>query len=85
MEEKLARSVWFWLLIASIMILQSTWLFLDARKRERMPWFWGLWGLIQFPLPLITYWLVVRRGIFGRWKKQNARMKKGDTDNERND
>lgn len=77
MEERLARSVWFWALIASLLILQSTWLFLDARKRERMPWFWGLWGLIQFPLPLITYWLVVRLGIFSRWKKTKHEDEEG--------
>ncbi|MGG4035420.1 transcriptional regulator [Paenibacillus cisolokensis] len=43
------------------MLTQSTWLFIDARKRKRYPWFWGLWGLIQFPLPLLFYWVLVRR------------------------
>ncbi|OUS78350.1 hypothetical protein B1748_01760 [Paenibacillus sp. MY03] len=62
MEEKLMQSVWFWLLIAAMLIPQSTWLFVDARKRDSGPWFWGLWGLIQFPLPLVAYWLLVRRG-----------------------
>ncbi|MHA7965922.1 sigmaY antisigma factor component [Paenibacillus sp. CAU 1782] len=59
MEEQLKESVWFWLLLGSIMIGQSTWLFLDSGKRGGLKWFWGLWGLIQFPGPLIVYWLVV--------------------------
>lgn len=61
MEEQLKESVWFWLLLGSTMIGQSTWLFLDSGKRGGLKWFWGLWGLIQFPGPLIVYWLVVVR------------------------
>lgn len=61
MEQTLAESVWFWLLVASILISQSTWLFIDARKMDSKYWFWGLWGLIQFPLPLFIYWIFVRR------------------------
>ena len=61
MEEALARSVWFWLAVAAVLVCQSTWLFVDARKRGKYPWFWGLWGLIHFPLPLLVYWLVVLR------------------------
>ncbi|CAM3913686.1 hypothetical protein COLU111180_14120 [Cohnella lubricantis] len=49
-----------------LLLCQSTWLFKDARKRARYPWFWGIWGLIQFPLPLIAYWLIVRSGWFSR-------------------
>ncbi|MBW7476413.1 hypothetical protein K0T92_16900 [Paenibacillus oenotherae] len=47
--------------IAGIILLcQSSWLFIDARSRSRYPWLWGIWGLIQCPMPLIVYWLVVR-------------------------
>lgn len=74
MEERLAGSVWFWLLLAAILISQSTWLFLDARKRDSIPWFWGVWGLIHFPTPLIVYWLVVRMGLFKR--KNNGPKRK---------
>lgn len=69
MEERLIHSVWFWLALGAVLISQSTWLFVDARKRESFHWFWGLWGLIQFPMPLILYWLLVRRGIWKRWKQ----------------
>jgi hypothetical protein len=69
MEQMMLESVWFWLLLLLILGSQSTWLFLDARKRERLPWFWALWGLIQFPLPLIFYWIFIRRGWFNRNKR----------------
>lgn len=49
-----------------LLLCQSTWLFKDARKRSKYPWFWGVWGLIQFPMPLIFYWIVVRSGWIGR-------------------
>lgn len=62
MEQKLMESWWFWALLIALMTSQSTWLFIDARKRDRFPWFWALWGLIQFPMPLIFYWIFVRRG-----------------------
>ncbi|WP_308636069.1 hypothetical protein [Paenibacillus silvisoli] len=45
---------------AILLLCQSSWLFTDAKKHSRYPWFWGLWGLIQFPMPLLLYWLIVR-------------------------
>ncbi|QHW33124.1 transcriptional regulator [Paenibacillus rhizovicinus] len=50
------------LVIAVVVILlcQANWLFSDARKHSRYPWFWGIWGLVQFPIPLLFYWLIVR-------------------------
>ncbi|WP_219838771.1 hypothetical protein [Paenibacillus sp. R14(2021)] len=47
--------------VAAVLLCQSNWLFADAKKHSRYPWFWGLWGLIQFPLPLLCYLLIVRR------------------------
>ncbi|GKU76153.1 sigmaY antisigma factor component [Paenibacillus sp. L3-i20] len=73
MEEELARSMWFWLLVASILISQSTWLFLDARKRGSNYWLWGLWGLISCPLPLIVYWIFVRSGWIKRGNNDKSR------------
>lgn len=55
-----------WILIVIVLISQASWLFLDARKRGANYWFWGIWGCIQFPMPLIIYWLVVRLQIFRR-------------------
>lgn len=68
MEERLMHDAWFWLMVAAVLLLQSTWLFVDARKRGNGYWLWGLWGLIQFPSPLIAYWLFVRRGLWKRLK-----------------
>ncbi|MBO7747865.1 sigmaY antisigma factor component [Paenibacillus sp. MWE-103] len=57
--------------VAIVLLCQSNWLFADARKHSRIPWFWGLWGLINFPLPLILYWLIVRRAWpFGRGRSR---------------
>lgn len=58
-----------WVLLAAVLLGQGTWLFLDARKRGAAAWFWGIWGLIQFPMPLLCYWLIVRLGIFRRRRK----------------
>ncbi|WP_054026794.1 hypothetical protein [Bacillus sp. FJAT-28004] len=66
MEELKVIPIWAWILLISVLIAQSTWLFIDARKRESMPWFWGLWGLIQTPMPLIFYFIFVRSGWFPR-------------------
>ncbi|WP_336771427.1 hypothetical protein [Paenibacillus sp. MMO-58] len=46
-----------------LLLCQSSWLYSDARKRSRSryPWIWAIWGLIQFPLPLIFYWLIIIR------------------------
>ncbi|MCX7746769.1 MAG: sigmaY antisigma factor component [Clostridia bacterium] len=56
-----------WVLLAAILIPQSTWLFFDARKRGANYWFWGIWGIIQAPCPLIFYLIFVRK-IFKRKK-----------------
>lgn len=46
-----------------LVLIQGTWLFLDARKRElgKMAWFWGIWGSTTMPLPLLLYWIFVIR------------------------
>lgn len=51
----------FWILIAIILLIQSFWLFLDARKRGHNYWFWGIWGLIQAPMPIVFYFIVARK------------------------
>lgn len=56
-----------WIGIAVLLFAQGTWLFLDARKRGRFPWFWGIWGLTGFPTPLVVYFIVTR--VMARKKK----------------
>jgi hypothetical protein len=53
------------LVVVIIVLIQGLWLFLDARKRGHSYWFWGIWGLIQTPLPLIFY-LIFARKIYRR-------------------
>ncbi|MBS4218586.1 transcriptional regulator [Bacillus sp. FJAT-49711] len=50
------------LLFASpILLVQSILLFIDAKKKGALAWLWGMWGLIQFPLPTIFYYFIVIR------------------------
>jgi hypothetical protein len=51
---------------AAILLFQSIYLFLDARKRNHNYWLWGIVGLIQAPMPTLFYLVFVRK-IF--WKK----------------
>ncbi|GIP35447.1 sigmaY antisigma factor component [Paenibacillus sp. J2TS4] len=58
------------ILMIVLLLVQSTWLFLDARKRDSYPWLWGIWGLISLPLPSIMYLIFVRK-IFRRTRGRN--------------
>lgn len=53
--------IWGWIVIAIILFLQSSWLFKDAQEHNANPWFWGIWGLIQAPTPIIVYMFVIRK------------------------
>ncbi|MFP7295680.1 sigma-Y antisigma factor component [Neobacillus niacini] len=48
-------------IVASILLLQSIFLFLDARKRNHNYWLWGIVGLIQAPMPTLFYLLFIRK------------------------
>ncbi len=47
-------------ILAVILLIQSIYLFIDARKNGMNYWFWGIIGLIQVPMPVIFYLLVKR-------------------------
>jgi hypothetical protein len=49
------------LLVAGILMMQSIFLFLDARKRNHNYWLWGIVGLIQAPMPTLFYLIFVRK------------------------
>ncbi|MDA7025244.1 transcriptional regulator [Bacillus sp. CLL-7-23] len=49
------------LLLSPLLFTQSILLFLDAKKKGSNAWFWGIWGLIQTPTPLLFYYLFVVR------------------------
>ncbi|QHT62901.1 transcriptional regulator [Paenibacillus lycopersici] len=55
----------------AILLCQANWLFADAKKHSRYPWFWGIWGLIQCPMPLLFYLLIVR------WPKHRRNQRDG--------
>ena len=50
-----------WVLLIVLLLSQGIWIFRDAQKHSRYPWFWGIWGLMQVPTPLVVYLLVVRK------------------------
>jgi hypothetical protein len=50
-----------WLGIALLLLGQSTWLFLNARKHGHNYWLWGTLGLIHFPAILLIYLIFVRK------------------------
>jgi hypothetical protein len=49
------------ILIVAILLLQSIYLFLDARKRNHNYWLWGIVGLIQAPMPTLFYLIFIRK------------------------
>lgn len=49
------------ILIVTILLLQSIYLFLDARKRNHNYWLWGIVGLIQAPMPTLFYLIFIRK------------------------
>ncbi|CAM3780457.1 sigma-Y antisigma factor component [Mesobacillus thioparans] len=47
--------------VVSILLIQSIFLFTNARKHGHNYWLWGILGLIQAPMPLLFYMLFVRK------------------------
>lgn len=43
------------IIVAVILLLQSIYLFLNARKRNYNYLLWGIVGLIQAPMPILIY------------------------------
>jgi len=72
-NEKAELAWWAWTLIAAVLIGQGTCLFLHARSRGRKAWFWGIWGLIQFPWPSVLYGFLIWRN-----NRKRGRVPAGD-------
>ncbi|WML38626.1 sigma-Y antisigma factor component [Neobacillus sp. OS1-2] len=47
--------------VVLILLTQSIYLFIDARKRNHNYWLWGIVGLIQAPMPTLFYLIFVRK------------------------
>jgi predicted PurR-regulated permease PerM len=58
------------IVVVLILLFQSIYLFLDARKRNHNYWLWGIVGLIQAPMPTLFYLIFVRK-VFAK-RKQNV-------------
>ncbi|RSK28691.1 sigma-Y antisigma factor component [Bacillus sp. HMF5848] len=48
-------------IVIIILLAQSTWLYLDARKHGHNKWIWGIVGLVQAPMPTLFYLLFIRK------------------------
>ncbi|MFE4522097.1 sigma-Y antisigma factor component [Cytobacillus firmus] len=55
------------IIVGVILIAQSMFLFLDARKHGHNYWLWGIIGLIQAPMPALFYLIFVRK----IWQKKD--------------
>ncbi|EKN70223.1 sigma-Y antisigma factor component [Neobacillus bataviensis LMG 21833] len=64
------------IIVVLILMMQSIYLFIDARKRNHNYWLWGIVGLIQAPMPTLFYLIFVRK-IF---RKNN--QKKSDSNDD---
>ncbi|WP_273851861.1 transcriptional regulator [Guptibacillus spartinae] len=55
-----------------LLLTQSLLLFVDAKKKGSYPWLWGIWGLIQLPMPTLFYLLFVVWPYKRRLKKERS-------------
>jgi hypothetical protein len=55
------------IVVAFILLAQSLFLFINAKKHSHNHWLWGILGLIQAPMPTIFYLLFIRK----IWKRDN--------------
>lgn len=62
-------SLWVLFAIGGILLAQSIFLFLHARKNGHNYWFWGLIALIQAPMPTLFYFLFVHQV----WKRRGRK------------
>lgn len=49
------------ILAIPILLAQGIWLYIDAKRRGTYAWAWGIVGLIQFPIPLLLYYVFIIR------------------------
>lgn len=57
MEELKSIPLWVLMLLAVLLIAQSLFLFFHSRNNDQWKWFWGIWGCMQVPTPIIAYFL----------------------------
>ncbi|MTI67283.1 MAG: zinc ribbon domain-containing protein [Firmicutes bacterium] len=52
--------IFMWIIIATLLLIQASWIFYDASKRGERKWLWGTFGLLNVPSNLIIYLIVTR-------------------------
>lgn len=52
--------LYLWIILITVLLAQSIWIFLDASKRGENKWLWGLFGLLNTPGNLLVYLIVTR-------------------------
>lgn len=60
MNELTEVPVFAYILIAILLISQSLFLFFHSRKHGHLKWFWGIWGCLNAPTPLVVYVLWIK-------------------------
>ncbi|WP_054957401.1 hypothetical protein [Paenibacillus dakarensis] len=60
--------LWQMIIVFVLVLTQGAWIFWNARSRDlgKAAWFWGIWGSISMPVPLLLYWLFVIRRDYRR-------------------
>ncbi|QQK81483.1 transcriptional regulator [Salicibibacter cibi] len=59
MSELQEIPIWAFFLIFLGLFAQSTFLFIHSRRNGHLRWFWGIWGMLNLPTPLIVYVLYI--------------------------
>lgn len=60
MTELQQIPLYLWVILITVLLLQSSWIFQDAAKRGEHKWLWGIFGLFNTPTNLLVYLIVTR-------------------------
>lgn len=60
MSELQETHVWVLILVFLGLFAQSTFLFIHSRRNGHLRWFWGIWGMLNLPMPLIVYFIYIK-------------------------
>lgn len=60
MSELQEISIWALVLMFLSLFAQSLFLFIHSRRNGHLHWFWGIWGMLNLPTPLIVYIIYIK-------------------------
>ncbi|MBG9782590.1 sigmaY antisigma factor component [Shouchella lehensis] len=49
--------LWAWIILGILLLSQSIYLYFKSQQNGQMKWFWGIWGVTHFPMPLVVYFI----------------------------